>query len=166
VLATNLALAVRGAPTFEGLDDAFSGGSMAAQQAYALAYRAVAELAALDPDRGLSGFFVAWRETGKLDAAVRQAYGITLDGFEEHWQRRTRRRYGLVALAADITIATLATLVIVLPLYVARRRRDRQRLAAMIEADRAADRRDSESALAAMLGEGWDEPERERDERP
>lgn len=158
VLATNLALAVRGAPTFDRLEDAFVGGSGSAQQGYALAYRAIAELAALDPDRGLSGFFAAWQRTGSLDAAVRAAYGITLDGFEAHWQKRTRRRYGLIAIAADFSVATVVTLVLVLPLYLARRRRDRLRMAALVEADRRAARADQESALAVLLGEGWDEP--------
>ena len=170
VLATNLALAVRGPPTFERLEDTFSGGSGSAQQGYALAYRAIAELAALDPDRGLSGFFAAWKRSGSLDAAVRAAYGITLDGFETLWQKRTRRRYGMMAIAADLSVATGITLALVLPLYLARRRRDRMRMAALIEADRVAAVADRESALAVLLGEGWDQPpptvDAETDERP
>ena len=52
-LAANLALALRGTPTFDELDRQFAAGSMTAQNAYALAYRAVVELAALDTTRGL-----------------------------------------------------------------------------------------------------------------
>jgi hypothetical protein len=161
VLATNLALAFRGAPTFERLEDAFSGGSGSAQQAYALAYRAVAELAALDPQRGLSGFFVEWRRTRSLDRAVRTAYGITLGGFEARWQRRTRRRYGVIAIAAELTVVTTVLLMVILPFYIARRRRDRERMNALVAADRTADARTDE-ALAAFLADSAAEEEGDR----
>src|SRR5262249_48250031 len=52
--AAYLALAVRGLPRLDQLDDAFSGGASRAQSAYALAFRAVDDLAALDPQRGLT----------------------------------------------------------------------------------------------------------------
>ena len=42
----------------------FAAGSMTAQNAYALAYRAVVELASMDTVRGLSRFFDAWRTSG------------------------------------------------------------------------------------------------------
>src|SRR5206468_11450156 len=42
-LAANFALALRGMPTLDQLDDGFAGGSTSAQTSYALAYRAVAE---------------------------------------------------------------------------------------------------------------------------
>ena len=80
-LATNLALALRGTPTFDELDAQFSAGSTTAQKAYALAYRAVVELAALDTARGLSRFSVRGRKTGSWTARFAQTYGITLGGF-------------------------------------------------------------------------------------
>src|SRR5690606_27522439 len=106
-----------------------------AQGAYALSHRAVAELAALDPERGLSLFFEHWRETGRLDPAIRRAYGITLDGFEDRWRSRTRRRYGALALVGELTMGAGFALLVVLPLYVLRRRRDRERWAAIRLAD-------------------------------
>jgi hypothetical protein len=51
-LATSLALALRGTPTLDELDEQFTAGSMTAQNAYALSYRAVTELAELDTASG------------------------------------------------------------------------------------------------------------------
>ena len=150
-LRANVALAIRGTPTLDELDGWFAGGASRAEAAYALAYRAVAELAELDPDRGLTLFVAEWRRTGKLDTAIRNAYGLTLAGFERRWRERTRRRYGGLAVLADVTVAGLLVFVIVLPLYVARRRRDRRRMAALVAADVAADRAARDSALAALL---------------
>jgi hypothetical protein len=158
VLAANLALLTRGVPHLDDLDAYFAGGAGSAQEGYAFAYRAVADLAALDPQRGLALFFAHWRETGRFDRAVRQAYGVTADAFEDRWRRGTRRRYGVLALAANVSLVGAAALVVILPLWSQRRRRDRERLAAMRAADEAADRAASEReagerALAALLGE-------------
>jgi hypothetical protein len=150
-LRTNLALVVRGTPTLEELERWFRGGTSRAEAAYALSYRAVAELAELDRQRGLTVLFREWERTGKLDTAIRGAYGLTLAGFETRWRDRTRRRYGGLAVLADVTVGALFVLVVVLPLYVARRRRDRRRMAALVAADEAADRAARESALASFL---------------
>jgi hypothetical protein len=150
-LRTNVALVIRGTPTFDELERWFSGGASRAEAAYALSYRAVAELAELDPQRGLSVLFSEWRRTGKLDTAIRNAYGLTLAGFETRWRDRTRRRYGGLAILADVTLGAFFVLLVVVPLYVARRRRDRRRMAALVAADEAADRAARESALAAFL---------------
>ena len=153
LLAANYALALRGMPSFEELERQFSEGATSAQAAYALAYRAVDEMASLDPVRGLTLFFEYWKTTGSMDRALRSAYGITLSGFEQRWQERTRRRYGGLALFGDLTLAGLVVLMLVTPFYVARRRRDRQRMAALVAADEAADRAQRQSALAALLGD-------------
>jgi hypothetical protein len=154
VLAANVALAVRGAPTLDQLEHDFSGGSVAAQSAYALSYRAVTELAALDPDRGLTLFFRYWERERALDPAVRQAFGVTLAGFEHQFQSRTRRRYGALAVVADLSLVICVLSVLLLPFFVARRTRDRRRLAAMLAADAAAEREEQASALAALLAAG------------
>jgi hypothetical protein len=150
-LRTNVALVVRGTPKLDELERWFSGGASRAEAAYALSYRAVADLAELDRQRGLSVLFREWRRTGKLDTAIRNAYGLTLAGFETRWRARTRRRYGGLSILADVTLGAFFVLVVVLPLYVARRRRDRHRMAALVAADEVADRAARESALAAFL---------------
>ena len=151
VLGANLALLFRGMPALDSLDAGFAGGSLRAEGTYALAYRAVAELAERDPERGLTLFFRYWKETGRFESAVRSAYGITQGQFEEIWRARTRRRYGGLALAADLSIAAAVTLFMVMPFYVIRRRRDRLRMAALIRADEEAERRERESVIEALL---------------
>ncbi len=153
VLATSVALLVRGMPTLDSLDATFAGGASRADAAYALAHRAVAELAALDPERGLTLFFQYWRETRSLEVSIRRAFGVTQAQFEERWRQRTRRQYGALAIAADLSLAAALLMLVVVPLYVARRRRDRRRLEAMRAADAAAERAARESALAALLGD-------------
>jgi hypothetical protein len=152
VLATNLALALRGMPTLEELEGFFGGGSTAAQSAYALAYRAVAELARLDPERGLALFLERWRSSRSFERAMRSAFGLTSAGFEKRWRDRTRAQYGVLALVSNLTIAGLLVLFVLAPLYIIRRRRDRERLRRMKEAEALADQAARESALEALLG--------------
>lgn len=152
VLATNVALALRGMPALDALDSGLVRGPGEAQASYALAYRAVADLAALDPQRGLSLFFQYWKESKSFDVAVREAYGITAAGFEKRWQQQTRRSYGALALLADFTLGMLLLLGLITPLVLARRRRDRRRMAALVAADEAeAERRQRESIIEELL---------------
>jgi hypothetical protein len=139
VLATNFALALRGMPTLDELDERFTEGATSAQSAYALAYRAVDDIASIDPVRGLALLFPHWKETGSLDRAMRAAYGTTLSAFEQEWRQRTRRRYGGLAVFSDLTLASIVVLLIITPLYLARRRRDRRRMAALVAADAMAE---------------------------
>jgi Peptidase MA superfamily len=150
-LATNVALAVRGVPTLVQVDSGLTGTLGNAEVSYALAYRAVADLAALDPQRGLSLFFSYWRAGGSLDQAVRRAYGEPLETFESAWRSQVRRRYGALALVSDLSVATLVFLLLLAPLYVIRRRRDRARLAVLRAADEAADRQARLDAIQALL---------------
>ena len=163
VIAANLGLAFGGMRTLAAVDSGFEQGTRRAEASYALAYRAVAELASLDPDRGLALLFQYWGESESFDAALRQAYGLTYEGFQKRWLDRTRRRYGGLALFTDVTLAVVVLLFLVTPLYLLRRRRDRERLAAMKAADIEAERRERESALEALLR---GDPGPARDESP
>lgn len=151
VLATSLALLLRGLPSLDSLEQRFHGGGTEAGSAYALAYRAVSDMAALDPARGLTLFFRYWRRERSMDLAMRAAYGITLHDFERRWRDRTLRRYGALAFVADLSAAVAVLSAVVLPLYLARRRRDRRRLAAMRANEEAAERAARESALDELL---------------
>jgi hypothetical protein len=150
-LATNVALAIKGTPSFDQLDSEFTEGATTAQTAYALAYGAVDQLASLDTAHGLSRFFESWKREGTMERAVRSTYGITMAQFEQRWQQQTRRRYGGLALIGDVTLGGLLLLLIILPLYVARVQRDRRRMAALIAADQAAETAARQSALEALL---------------
>ena len=153
VLATNVALVLRGVPALDELDALFAAGEARATRGYALAHRAVAELAGLDRERGLSLFFSYWRETKSFEQAVRRAFGMTSSAFEERWQKVTRRRYGALALVADLSIASVLMLIFVGPLWISRMSRDRRRMADMRAAEAAQELRDRDSAIAALLGE-------------
>ena len=150
-LSANITLAIRGTPTFDELDAEFGAGASTAQNAYALAYRAIVDLAGLDRERGLSVFFQRWKELGSMDKALRSTYGITLYGFEGQWRANTRHRYGALALVGDVTIGGSIIVVLIFPLYMLRRRRDRRRLAALVAADEIAERAARESAIEALL---------------
>jgi len=155
VLATNFALAIAFGrlPTLAGLDSSFQYGATTAQAAYAFSYRAVAEMASLDRARGLTLLFEYWARERSLERAVRQAYGLTLGGFEAHWQKATRRRYGGLALVTDVSLGAVLVVLMIGPLWLVRRQRDRKRLEAMRVADAAQAERERASALAALLGE-------------
>ncbi len=151
VLATNIALAFKGIPSLDSLDAFFQGGEAEAQTGYALARRAVSEIATLDPTRGLSLFFQYWRETRSFDLALRRAYGITQATFEIQWKASTRRRYGALALFVDASFGILLFLAVIGPLWVMRRQRDARRMALMRTADELQERREREEALQALL---------------
>lgn len=152
ILTTNVALALRGMPTLDELERSFSGGATAAQSAYALAHRAVAELARIDQERGLALFLERWRETRSMERALRATFGLTSAGFEKRWRERTRAQYGVLAIASNLALGGVLVLLVLGPLYVIRRRRDRERLQRMREADAVAERAARESALDALLG--------------
>lgn len=151
ILATNVALALSRMPAFDSLDAGFAAGATRAGATYALAYRAVADLASLDRSRGLSLLFEYWPRAGSLDLAVRAAFGITLADFERRWRRQTRRRYGVLAVFADLSVAALVLLFVIAPLYFIRRQRDRQRLDAMRARDAEQERVEQEGAIEVLL---------------
>ena len=154
VLITSVGLIWRGIPTLAGLDSGFYAGSGRAERAYALAYRAVAELASLDPERGLSLLFGYWEREGSFERALRSAHGMTSADFERHWRARVRRQYGALALAADLSVLSVFLVFLLGPLWWQRRTRLKARLARMRQADTEQDERERSSALAALLGEG------------
>jgi hypothetical protein len=151
VIAANLGLALGRYRTLAALDSGFQRGSQSADASYALAYRAVAELASLDSRGGLRLLFDRWRTLGTFDRGLRAAYGLTTGSFEALWVKNTRRRYGALAIFADITLGASVLLLIVAPLYVIRRRRDRARMAALVAAEADAARREREAVIEALL---------------
>ena len=158
-LATSIGLAVRGTPTLETLEQMFYRGAADAELAYALAHRAVADLLSLDPAHGLDRFFAAWQASESFEIAVRQAYGRTSLDFERTWQRQTRRRFGALALLANLSLAFGVFAVVIGPFLWQRRQRDKERLAALRRADARQEADARAGALEAMLALGPVEPE-------
>ena len=68
-----------------------------------------------------------------------------------------RRRYGALAVFADVSVAVLLFLAVVGPLWMVRRQRDRRRMAQMRAVDELQERREREDVLAALLS-GTGEP--------
>lgn len=158
VLATSAALVFGGVPPLDSMESGFRSGRSRADAAYALSHRAVAEIAALDRQRGLTLFLEYWRETESLDLALRRAYGVTKAGFEKRFAERTLRKYGVLAVFGNATLAAGVVALLILPAYAARRRRDRRRLQAMVAADEAAEIAAQESAIEELLRSRTDIP--------
>lgn len=154
-------------PSLEQLEDGFYAGASQASWSYALSYRAVEDLAALDTQNGLTNFFREWKKTGKFEPAVRGAFGMTGEQFDKHWQQQTRRRFGALSLVANLSAALGFFALLLGPLFWFRKRRDRKRLEAMRVVDAAQERAARESALDAILnpqlevGDGSSESESE-----
>jgi hypothetical protein len=157
-LSANLALAFGGMRSLRQLDRDFAGGSAAARDAYALAYRAVADLSVLGGEQGLSPFFANWRREESFERAIRLTFGLTSTQFEKGWQSRLRRRYGAIALVQNIAVAGGLLGFLLVPFYLARRRRQRRRLADMVAADAALERAREESPLDIFLTPGFELP--------
>lgn len=151
LLAANVGLLIGGTPSLSELEKGFHGGPARAEASYALAHRAVVELSELDRERGLALFFQYWKSTNSLDRSVRSAYGMTLSAFETRWRQRTISRYGGLALFANFTLASIAGLIILGPLYWSRRRRMKRKMAEMLVVDAAQEKAAEEAARQSAL---------------
>jgi hypothetical protein len=132
VLELNLAVARGALPRLRALDGALRASETTADAAYALAYSAVSELAHRNPSGTLTPLLERLASGEDFDAAVLATTGLTVDRFEEAWQRSIRHRYGLVTwlLAGG---GWLLVSVAVLLLVHLRRRADRPRREALDE---------------------------------
>jgi hypothetical protein len=130
-----MAFLLHRAPSFGSLELDWPAAEGDARLAYILSASAVSLLAERAGPRGLDVLLAAWRRTGSLDAAVRDAFGITLGQFEVEWRREVGRRYGWALLLSDTLVFWLLVSPILLLLLLVRRRRDRARLALLRAAE-------------------------------
>jgi len=152
-LSANAALVFRRLPTLAALDTMLaSPRSTEARAGYALALRAVSDLAAIDRQRGLAPLLVAWKERRTFDLAMRRAYAQTAEDFEGGWQRRTRWQFAFLAVAANSAMGVLLLLGMLLPLARTRRRKQQARLAEMRRREAITEAAMRSAALDAMLG--------------
>jgi hypothetical protein len=151
VFETSIGMVWRTLPSLEALEDGFRRGGMEASWSYAMAHRIVSELSALGGARGLDNFFAYWKATGSFEKGVREAYGITGEAFEKHWQQQTRRRYGALAVVSNVSAAVGLFAILLVPLFISKRRRDRRRLEAMRLVDAQQEAAARASALQALL---------------
>jgi hypothetical protein len=148
---TSVGMVWRTLPSLEVLENGFVRGGMEAAWSYAMAHRIVSELDALGGERGLANLLQYWKETGSFEKAVRSAYGMTGEAFEKHWQARTRQRYGALSFVTNVSVAVGLFSLVLVPLFILRRQRDRRKLEAMRAADAAQEAAARESALQALL---------------
>jgi hypothetical protein len=151
-LATNSALVFRGMPSLAALDTMLaSPRGTDARAGYALALRAVGDLAGIDRERGLGPFLAAWKARGSFDLATRSAFATTAEHFEADWQRRTRWQFAFLSIAADSAITTAVLLSVMVPLYRSRRRKQRERLEEMRRREAVAEHAMRSAALDSLV---------------
>jgi hypothetical protein len=131
-LRLNLTVARGSVPGFFELDRDLRSSESDAEAAYALAASAVIMLARLNPTRSLAPLLGRLEGGVGFDAAVPATTGWSLDRFETEWRKDVRRRYGILVWVMAGGVWALASLALVLAVWL-RRRRDRPRRAALVE---------------------------------
>ncbi|MDX1674342.1 MAG: peptidase MA family metallohydrolase [Longimicrobiales bacterium] len=116
------------APPLDSLTLHWPVGELDARLAYLLSASAVAYLVDRSGERGLRIFLEEWRESQDFDAAFRSVYGLTLGQFEEDWRAHVKRSYGWTVLLGQSVFFWLLLAVLLVVLYVVRKRRDRAKL--------------------------------------
>jgi hypothetical protein len=129
-----------------------SGSGTEARAGYALALRAVSDLAAIDRRQGLTPLLTAWRERASFDLAMRRAYAQTAEDFEREWQQRTRWQFAFLAIVTNSAIGGLLLVAMLVPLHRSRRRRQRERLEEMRRREAVTEAAMRSAAVDAMLG--------------
>lgn len=102
-----------------------------AETGYALAATAVLLLERWGRERGLAPLLNNVPQSASFDAALRETYHITEDDFEERWQKDLGSRYGWLSWLFAMGFFWLAIGALLAALVVLRRRRDRERRAAL-----------------------------------
>ena len=129
-LRLNLTVARGTVPDFFELDRALRSTESDAEAAYALAASAVTMLARRNPEQSLKPLLVRLEAGEGFDAAVLATTGSPLGRFELEWQKDVRRRYGILVWVMAGGLWALASLTLLLGVWL-RRRRDRPRRAAL-----------------------------------
>lgn len=124
-----LAFALGRAPPLDSLTLDWPREEQRAGLAYLLAASAIEYLVAEGGERGLRLAIERWREGGDLDAAMRETYGVTQGQFEEDWRGYVKRHYGWAGILAQTAAFWSIGAVLLVWLWVRRRRTNRDRLA-------------------------------------
>lgn len=124
-----LAFLGRRAPPLDSLTLQWPVAETDARLAYLLSASAVVYLADRSGERGLRIFLERWQTSQDFDAAFRATYGLTLGQFEEDWRAHVKRAYGWTVLLGQSAVFWLVAAIILVILFLIRRRRDRARMA-------------------------------------
>lgn len=99
-----------------------------AETAYLLSASAVRYLASLGEAETFTRFLDAWSGNGDFEASLRAVYLLASPQFERLWRRHVRDRYGWLYIAAQTLFVWAVLSLLVVALWLIRRRRDRQRM--------------------------------------
>jgi len=130
-----LAFVTNRAPPLDSITLDWPEATTDARIAYLLSASAVAFLVESGGERGLRMLLSDWRDTGSFETALRSIYLLSPGQLEEYWGRAVRRRYGWLLFFAQTAVIWLILGVMVIALYVIRRRRDRRKLALLRETE-------------------------------
>jgi hypothetical protein len=130
-----LAFVTGRAPPLDSLALGWPAGAIDARVAYLLSASAVEFLHRGGGDRVMRIFMERWRSSGSFETALFEVYGYGLAQFESVWSKDVRRRYGWLRFLAQSTVVWTIIGIIVIALFIIRRRRDRRRLARLRETE-------------------------------
>jgi hypothetical protein len=130
-----LAFATGRAPHLDSLALEWPAREIEARVAYLLASSAVGYLIDRGGERALRIFLERWKETGSIESALRRTYGLTVGQFEEDWSAAVRKDFGWTYVLVYSAVFWSIAGVLLLFLYLRRRRYQMRRLEALRATD-------------------------------
>jgi hypothetical protein len=106
-----------------------------ARLAYLLSASATQYLHSLGTAETFQRFLDRWAENGSFEQSLREVYIVSSAQLERLWRSHVRRSYGWLQIAVETLFIWLFLALLVIALFVVRRRRDRGRLARLREAE-------------------------------
>jgi hypothetical protein len=126
-----LAIAMGQAPPLDSLELGWPAGADRARLAYLLSATAVQYLEQRNGERGFRVLLANWRREGTLEAALRTTFATTTGRVEDEWREWVKLHYGWGSALTSSSLIWLVLTVLVLLVWVPRRRRSRRILAEM-----------------------------------
>ncbi len=126
-----VALARGTAPPLDSLSLVWPRERADAELAYLLSASAVSFLIQDSGARGMEVFLSRWAETRDFEGSFRRTFGLATGTFETRWVRHVKQRYGWVLMFQNSVVFWGILGLILIVLFRIRRRRDRERMAAL-----------------------------------
>lgn len=123
-----LSFALHRTPPLDSLELGWPGREADARVAYLLGMSVIQFLYERGGEPVLASFLRRWRQMGAIEPALLRTYGLTLATLEQHWSRDVRERYGWTYLLGNAVVFWAFAGVLVLLLFLRRRRRDRAKM--------------------------------------
>ena len=130
-----LALATGRAPALDSLTLDWPLLASDARIAYLLSASAMEYLYSLGRPETLDRFFDAWAASGDFEASLRDVYVLSSPQFERLWRAHVKRRFGWLQVLAQTAFIWVIATILVVALFIKRRRRDRARMAQLRDAE-------------------------------